>query len=60
MSISEVMISFVRANALSTPGISAQIAAPAAPQTHISTIVSTFAWCGPSQKATPEPVIAPM
>jgi hypothetical protein len=40
LSISEVMISFVRANARKKPGISAQTAPAAAPAMHIAAIAS--------------------
>jgi hypothetical protein len=59
LSISEVRISLVRANAFRTPEMSAQSAPPAAPHTHIARIVKMSAWSGPSQIAIPEAQSAP-
>ena len=53
------MISFVRANAFSTPAIRAQSAPPAAPQTHIRKIVVPVQWSGPIQIAIPSEQSAP-
>jgi hypothetical protein len=53
------MISFVRAKAFSAPGMSAHSAPPAAPQTHIATIVAAVDTPGPSQIAIPSEHTAP-